>query len=176
MENNNNKAKLMAGLTVGFFVALFPCVFIGQFMLIYGLADETYALSVIGGILAAVGWALDIAVCAILIIAQWKLMVKMGEPGWKALIPFYNIYTLLELAGYPGLLVLMILVPGVGSLATVVVMIMAWVSIGQKFGKDTTFIVVCMIIFNMVGFPYLAWSDDVFNPSLGHQPSPSSNY
>ena len=27
-------------------------------------------------------------------VATWKIFVKMGEPGWKALIPFYNEYTL----------------------------------------------------------------------------------
>lgn len=28
------------------------------------------------------------------IIANWKLFVKMGEPGWKCLIPFYRDYVL----------------------------------------------------------------------------------
>ncbi|MCQ2516480.1 MAG: DUF5684 domain-containing protein [Saccharofermentans sp.] len=176
MESNNNKAKLMAGLTVAFFVILFPCVFIGQFLFTFALVDENYGLVALGVILACIGWALDIAVCAILLIAQWKLFVKMGEPGWKALIPFYNIYTMLEKAGYPGLLLLVILVPGVGSLALVVIMIMAWISIGEKFGKSIGWIVGFMIILNMIGFPYLAWSDDVFNPALGHQASPTNNY
>ncbi len=26
-------------------------------------------------------------------IAQWRLFVKAGEPGWKCLIPIYNYYT-----------------------------------------------------------------------------------
>lgn len=27
------------------------------------------------------------------VIAYWKIFVKAGEPGWKAIIPFYNTYT-----------------------------------------------------------------------------------
>lgn len=169
MENNNSKGNLMGCLSVAFFFALFPFVFIGQYGAIIAVTEEEYVLAIILGFVALIGWALDIVVCVILIIAQWKLFIKMGEPGWKAIIPFYNIYTMLEIAGYPGLLVLLALVPGFGSLALVIVMIMAWISIGEKFGKSIGWIVGFMIILNMYGFPYLAWSDDVFDPSLGHQ-------
>lgn len=27
------------------------------------------------------------------VIAYWKIFEKAGEPGWKAIIPFYNTYT-----------------------------------------------------------------------------------
>ena len=26
-------------------------------------------------------------------VAYWKIFEKAGEPGWKAIIPFYNTYT-----------------------------------------------------------------------------------
>ena len=25
-------------------------------------------------------------------VAEWRIMVKAGEPGWKGIIPIYNIY------------------------------------------------------------------------------------
>ena len=28
----------------------------------------------------------------LVVIAFWKIFKKMGEPGWKAIIPFYNVY------------------------------------------------------------------------------------
>lgn len=31
-------------------------------------------------------------------IGLWKMFVKAGEAGWKALIPFYNVYILFKLA------------------------------------------------------------------------------
>lgn len=32
----------------------------------------------------------------LLALAQWKMYTKMGEPGWKSLIPIYSIYVLLK--------------------------------------------------------------------------------
>ena len=32
-----------------------------------------------------------IALVVLVIVALWKIFEKAGEPGWKALIPFYNI-------------------------------------------------------------------------------------
>lgn len=27
------------------------------------------------------------------VVAYWKIFEKAGEPGWKAIVPFYNTYT-----------------------------------------------------------------------------------
>lgn len=32
----------------------------------------------------------------IVVVATWKIFEKMGEPGWKSLIPFYNMYVLFD--------------------------------------------------------------------------------
>jgi len=34
-----------------------------------------------------------------LVVAQWKLFTKAGEKGWKALIPFYNVFVSHHLIG-----------------------------------------------------------------------------
>ena len=36
-------------------------------------------------------------------IAAWKLFKKVGIPGWKSLIPFYNTYLVFKIAGMSGL-------------------------------------------------------------------------
>lgn len=33
----------------------------------------------------------------IYIIASWKILEKAGEPGWKALIPIYNVYIMFKI-------------------------------------------------------------------------------
>ena len=33
------------------------------------------------------------------IVASWKIFKKAGEPGWKAFIPIYNIYTMYKIVG-----------------------------------------------------------------------------
>lgn len=39
----------------------------------------------------------SIAVYVLSIIAWWKIFEKAGEPGWKSLIPIYNLYVLYKL-------------------------------------------------------------------------------
>ena len=57
---------------------------------------------------AAVGSGIAIVlICAIAfwvlaIIASWKVLQKAGEPGWKALIPIYNVYTMYKIVGMTG--------------------------------------------------------------------------
>ena len=36
--------------------------------------------------------AIVIALTVFIVICNWKIFVKAGEPGWKALIPFYSYY------------------------------------------------------------------------------------
>ena len=33
-----------------------------------------------------------IIVYSITVIAEWRILVKAGEKGWKSLIPFYNLF------------------------------------------------------------------------------------
>lgn len=43
-----------------------------------------------------VALSIILAFQVLLIIAEWKILVKMGDKGWKSLIPFYNRYVLFE--------------------------------------------------------------------------------
>ena len=40
---------------------------------------------------------ISLAFTVLAIIAYWRIFVKAGEAGWKAIIPFYNAYTALKL-------------------------------------------------------------------------------
>ncbi|MBQ6461209.1 hypothetical protein IJI91_01490 [Candidatus Saccharibacteria bacterium] len=35
----------------------------------------------------------------LVVIAGWKIFEKAGEPGWKALIPIYNLYIMFKIVG-----------------------------------------------------------------------------
>lgn len=59
----------------------------------YG-AYESSALST-GVVVANV--IISLAFIALAIIAYWRIFVKAGEEGWKAIIPFYNAYTAMKL-------------------------------------------------------------------------------
>ena len=48
--------------------------------------------TVIGGILGIYS-TLRLIYYIFYMIANWRIFSKAGEPGWKSLIPFYNVYT-----------------------------------------------------------------------------------
>ena len=50
-----------------------------------GLLGVIFTLSAIGGLLSILYNVLSI-------IGSWKIYKKLGEPGWKCIIPFYNVW------------------------------------------------------------------------------------
>ena len=43
--------------------------------------------------------AILIPIIVVYIIGLWKLFKKAGKKGWEAIVPFYNTYVLIEIAG-----------------------------------------------------------------------------
>ncbi|MBQ4058724.1 MAG: hypothetical protein IJD40_07325 [Lachnospiraceae bacterium] len=76
-----------------------------------------------------------IIISVLLIIGLWKLFVKAGEPGWAAIVPFYNSYVLFKIAMGNGWLFLLTFIPCVGLIAPFV----AYFMLAKKFGKGTGF-------------------------------------
>lgn len=75
------------------------------------------------------------AVAIVVIIGWWKMFEKAGEPGWKAIIPIYNLVVLLKIVGRPVWWILLLLIPCVGFVVSVIVMI----DLARSFGKGTGF-------------------------------------
>lgn len=71
----------------------------------------------------------------LMIAGLWFLFVKANEDGWKAIIPFYNAYTLYDIVYGNGLKALLLLVPilNIGAL------IMLPFRIAKVFGKGVIF-------------------------------------
>ena len=55
------------------------------------ISDEAAAGILVGGMLGTIV-ILCLVLYVLLVIALWKIFKKMGEPGWKSIIPFYNLY------------------------------------------------------------------------------------
>lgn len=51
------------------------------------------------GIFLLVIAAVALVIWVITVIGNYKFYEKAGQPGWKAIIPFYNTYTLVEISG-----------------------------------------------------------------------------
>lgn len=76
-----------------------------------------------------------LALCVLMIIAQWKIFEKAGEAGWKILIPFYNSYIIFRIAWSKPLYFLLMFIPFVN----VVVGIILTLKLSKAFGKSTGF-------------------------------------
>ncbi|MBR5621065.1 hypothetical protein IKW75_01100 [Candidatus Saccharibacteria bacterium] len=60
--------------------------------------EAAAAGAVLGGMLGTFA-VIGIAITILLIVAMWKLFKKAGEPGWKSLIPIYDVYILYKISG-----------------------------------------------------------------------------
>ena len=80
-----------------------------------------------------------IAACLVIAVIQiagmWKVFTKAGQPGWAAIIPFYNIYIMTKIGGKPGYWVLFLFIP----LVNFVIAIWLINMISKSFGKDEGF-------------------------------------
>jgi uncharacterized protein DUF5684 len=82
---------------------------------------------------AVLGVGLVLALIAI--IAWWKVFTKAGHPGWACLIPIYNLYILIKIAGKPGWWIILFLVPVVNFVIAIIVHI----GVANNFGKSALF-------------------------------------
>lgn len=76
-----------------------------------------------------------LVVAVLLIVAMWKIFTKAGEPGWAAIVPFYNTYVLFKISFGNGWLFLLLLVPVVNF----VIEIMLIFKLAKAFGQGVGF-------------------------------------
>lgn len=85
----------------------------------------------------------------LVVIAEWKIFTKAGKEGWKALIPVYNAYTMLQILNMEPLLCFLTLIPGAKFMLGIVMN----VKLAKSFGKGTGFAVGLILlepIFEMI--------------------------
>jgi hypothetical protein len=96
-----------------------------------------------------------VAVAVFLIAALWLVFAKAQRPGWAAIIPFYNYYTLLKVVGRPGWWLILYFIPFVN----IVVWIIVSIDLAKSFGRGIPF---------ALGLIFLAF---IFIPILGYGPA-----
>jgi uncharacterized membrane protein YhaH (DUF805 family) len=90
---------------------------------------------------------------AVVLAGFWKMFQKAGHPGWACLIPIYNVYILLKVAGRPGWWLILFLIP----LVNIVVNIIVAMDIAKAFGQSAAFgfflnFLLCGIGYVILGF------------------------
>ncbi len=71
----------------------------------------------------------------IAVIAIWRVFQKAGQPGWAAIVPIYNLYTLFKITWGNGWFFLLMLIP----LVNFVIVILTMLKLAKAFGKGGGF-------------------------------------
>jgi hypothetical protein len=92
------------------------------------------------------------------IIGLWATFLKARRHGWAAIIPFYNIYTLLKVAGRPGWWLILYIIP----IVNIVIHILVSLDVAKRFGKSAAFGIVGLWLFGFIGFLILGFGSAVY--------------
>ena len=100
---------------------------------------------------------LSLALAVLGIVAMWKIFEKAGEPGWAAIIPFYNLYVLFKITWGNGWKFLLLLIP----IANIVFAIITMVKLAKAFGKSGGF-AVGLIFLSIIFYCILAFDQSEY--------------
>ena len=76
-----------------------------------------------------------LAIGVVMIASLWKVFTKAGQPGWAAIVPFYNLIVLCQIVGRPLWWIVLCLIPFVNF----VIVILVYIDLAKSFGKSTGF-------------------------------------
>ncbi|MFT3841254.1 MAG: DUF5684 domain-containing protein [Myxococcaceae bacterium] len=110
-----------------------------------------------GGIGAIIFLIIELAIMVAVIAGIWKVFVKAGQPGWAAIVPFYNIYVITQIAGRPAWWIVLFFIPLVSIVAAIILMI----DVAKAFGKGTGF-GIGLALLGIVFFPILGFGDATY--------------
>jgi hypothetical protein len=108
-----------------------------------------------GYLCGGIGFVFWLAVIVVIIAGMWKVFEKAGQPGWAAVVPFYNVYVLtIHIAKKEILWFVLWFVPFVNIVAAIIVSI----EVAKKFGKSELF-GVGLALLGFIFYPMLGFGD-----------------
>ncbi len=91
----------------------------------------------------------------VVIIGGWKVFEKSGQPGWAIIVPIYNAYIFLKIAGRPGWWLILYFIP----LINIVIALIVSIDIAKAFGQSAVFGVVLLFLFCVIGLLVLGFGN-----------------
>lgn len=116
------------------------------------LLNSDNVFAAFSGGMALLFW---LALGIVVILGGWKVFEKAGQPGWAILIPFYNLYIMLKVAGRPGWWLILYLIP----LVNLIIMIVVAIDIAKAFGQSAVFGFFLVFLFCGIGYLVLGFGD-----------------
>jgi len=113
-----------------------------------------------GGFAAAmaglmIGLIFGLLIYLVLSFFMGKVFVKAGQPMWAAFVPIYNLYIMTLIIDRPWWVLLLVFIPGVGTL---LVMLLLYLELAKSFGKDIIFGILLTFL-SPIMLPILAFGD-----------------
>jgi hypothetical protein len=100
-----------------------------------------------------------LAVVVLAIAGMWKTFAKAGQPGWGCIVPIYNAYLILKIAGRPWWWLFLLIIPFVN----LIVLIIVFLDFAKNFGKGTGFALGLMFLW-FIFYPILGFGDAQYQP------------
>lgn len=124
---------------------------------------QTTTSSESSGEVNPVFWCCYGIVALIIIAGMWAIFGKAGKPGWAAIIPFYNIYVLLQIVGRPTWWIILFFIPFINFIVSILV----YFDLAKSFGKGQAY--GCgILILPFIFIPLLGFGDAQYEgPAAG---------
>lgn len=109
---------------------------------------------------AQIGAIINLVSLVILVLmtaGMWKIFAKAGQPGWASLVPFYNVYVLLKVAGRPGWWMILFIIP----LVNFAIAIIIGIDLAKSFGRGVGY-GLGLTFLSPIFYPLLGFSDDTY--------------
>jgi hypothetical protein len=108
------------------------------------------------GVVIAVGCIvlLGLSLALIQMIGMWKTFTKAGQPGWAVLVPIYNGYVMVQVAGGPSWWFILLFIP----FANMVGICLISKGIAERFGGGIG-LTLLLLFLPMVGYAVTGFGD-----------------
>lgn len=163
--------------------------------------ESVAALTAVAGFLFVI-FGIAIALYVLEVIALWKIFVKAGEDGWKAIIPFLNMYVLFKISWEVKFFWIWLactvlgaiftaatdsdFLPAIGSLLSLgayVFTIIMYYYFTKSFGQSAAYTVgfvflrlIFLLIFAFAGFEYIGNGYDISQAEKAGTTSSTTTY
>jgi len=119
--------------------------------------------SILGGLFGLLFMLVELALAAAALAGLWKTFIKMGHPGWAGIVPYYNVYLMIQALGKPILWFILFVIPCTCPFVYLFILI----EFAPRFNKGTGF-ALGLFFLPFIFWPLLGFGDAKY---LGPKPA-----
>lgn len=99
---------------------------------------------------------IQLAIGVLLIVSMWKIFEKLGEQGWKAIVPIYNIIVLMQILKWDLWKIVFFFIP----IVNLYFAFLFYRDLAAKFGKGSGY-AIGILFLSFIFLPMLAFKEEV---------------